>query len=96
MFSCEQKHKIAATIERLLLEMHHPEMPTERPEFTLHVDGADSWSFADIEPNHHYDDDNRPGINMHNEVVAAQMSVKPGANIHDEAARDAHHAVTGE
>ena len=51
MFSRKEKQQIAAGVEALLLSLRHPEMPTERPRFSLHVDGAESWSLADIEPN---------------------------------------------
>ena len=48
MFSVDEKRHIAAEIERLLLSLKHPEMPIEKPRFALHVDGAESWSWADI------------------------------------------------
>lgn len=51
MFSTEEKRKIAAALEKVLLEINHPEMPKERPYFKLHVDGKEDWSWADIEPN---------------------------------------------
>ena len=51
MFSIEEKHKIAAAVEKVLLELNHPEMPKERPVFYLRVEGKASWSWADIEPN---------------------------------------------
>lgn len=50
MFSLNEKRKIADGIEKILLELKHPEMPTEKPFFTLHVDGKESWSWADIKP----------------------------------------------
>ena len=73
MFSVEQKRQISATVEKVLLDFNHPEMPTERPNFSLHVDGKESWSFADISPNWTFDDKNLPGVNPWNEQVAAQM-----------------------
>jgi len=54
MFSMNEKKIIASVIEQTLLTLNHPEMPKEKPEFTLHVKGKDTWSWADIEPNHHY------------------------------------------
>lgn len=51
MFSPEEKQKIARAVEKVLLEINNPEMPKFEPEFKLHVDGAESWSWADIEPN---------------------------------------------
>lgn len=57
MFSMNEKKLIATAIEKLLLGFSHPEMPIEKPEFTLHVKGKEDWSFADIEPNHHFDTD---------------------------------------
>ena len=55
MFSMKEKQIIAAAVEKALLEINHPEMPNERPSFTLHVDGKESWSWADIEPNWKYE-----------------------------------------
>jgi hypothetical protein len=51
MFSMEQKNKIAAAIEKVLLDLNHPEMPKEKPLFLLHVDGSEPWSWDDIRPN---------------------------------------------
>ena len=52
MFSVEEKQKIADAVERVLLSFNHPEMPTNKPDFLLHVDGKEAWwSWADIEPN---------------------------------------------
>lgn len=63
----KEKQKIAETIEKMLLELKHPEMPKEKPKFKLHVDGKENWSFADIEPNWVYED-KEPGVNPFNEV----------------------------
>lgn len=56
MFSIEEKKKIAEAVEKVLLEIDHPEMPKERPQFKLHVDGKENWSWADIVPNWHFED----------------------------------------
>jgi len=78
MFSLQQKRYIAAKIERLLLEIGHPEMPTEKPRFKLHVDGKADWSYADIEPNWTFDDaTEKPGVNPHNEFMAILSSPPP-------------------
>ena len=76
MFSLEQKKQISAAVEKVLLDINHPEMQKEKPRFCLHVDGADSESWANIYPNHTFDDQNMPGTNPHNEAVAAQMDKK--------------------
>ena len=56
MFTTEQKQEIAAKIEKILLEINHPNMPTERPLFELHVSGKE-WEFwSDIVPNWLVDD----------------------------------------
>ena len=73
MFSVDQKKQLAASIEKLLLDIKHPEMPTEQPSFTLHVDGKESWSWADIKPNWMFGEANPPSVNPYNEVVANQM-----------------------
>ena len=72
MFSMEQKKQIAAAVEKTLLSFNHPEMPTEKPKFHLRVDGKESWSWAEIEPNWTFEN-REPGINHHNERVAEQM-----------------------
>ena len=73
MFSVAQKQQIAAAVEKTLLGFNHPEMPKERPSFKLHVNGKESWSWADIEPNWTYES-KKPGVNPFNEMVAEQMN----------------------
>lgn len=73
MFSVTEKRKIAEEIEKLLLSFDHPEMPKDRPSFTLHVDGAESWSWANIEPNWKYNENNPQQINPWNEVAREKM-----------------------
>ncbi len=69
MFSVQEKQHIANKIEELLLELRHPEMPTERPKFKLHIDGKESWSWADIEPNWTFDGTGKGmGFNVFNEI----------------------------
>jgi len=72
MFSKEQKMKISAEVEKIILSFNHPEMPIVSPSFKLHIDGKESWSWADIEPNWHYEDI-KPAVNPHNEKVAEKM-----------------------
>lgn len=76
MFSVREKQLIAETIEKLLLGLNHPEMPTEKPRFTLHVDGKASWSWADITPNwmHSEGESNNPW----NEQSHAEIESKKG------------------
>lgn len=76
MFSMAEKRQIADIIEKALLRLDHPEMPKEKPSFTLHVDGKESWSWADIEPNWKFDDKNKPGVNPWNEVARDRMRPK--------------------
>lgn len=73
MFSKEQKMKISAEVEKLILSFNHPEMPKKRPEFSLNIKGKESWSWADIEPNWYYEN-KEPGVNPHNEKVAQEMN----------------------
>jgi hypothetical protein len=51
MFSVRQKRLIADQVQRILRETNHPELPTGEIRFHLHVDGAESWSWADIRNN---------------------------------------------
>lgn len=70
MFSMGEKMKIAAIVEKALLELNHPEMPKEKPRFKLHVDGKADWSWADIEPNWVFNNGYKPvKINPWNEVA---------------------------
>jgi len=69
MFSVKEKQMIANEIEKLLLSLNHPEMPNEKPKFKLHVDGVTDWSWADIEPNWTYNENNKPGVNPFNEMA---------------------------
>lgn len=76
MFSMDQKKKIAAEIEKLLLSFDHPEMPTEKPNFHLHIDGKQAWSFAEIDPNWTFDSQQKMGMNEYHEQVAKEMGEK--------------------
>lgn len=60
MFTKLEKQKIAQAVEKALLEINHPEMPKSKPRFKLHVDGKESWSWTDIEPNWLYEEKGSP------------------------------------
>ena len=60
MFSMQEKKHIAEKIEELLLSLNHPEMPKEKPIFHLHIEGKESWSWADIKPNWTFSEENKP------------------------------------
>ena len=68
MFSVSEKKLIAAKIEEILLSLNHPEMPKTKPKFLLHVEGAESWSWADIKPNWTFGL-RQPDINPWNEMA---------------------------
>lgn len=65
MFSVQQKRRISDQIQRILKATNHPELPEGEIEFQLHVDGAESWSWADIRNN---GDVPEPSVNLHNEL----------------------------
>jgi len=67
MFSMNQKIEISKKVEELILSFNHPEMPKDKPMFKLHIDGKESWSWADIEPNHLFEN-KTPGVNPYNEI----------------------------
>jgi len=69
MFSFKEKQHIASEVEKLLLSMNHPEMPKEKPRFTLYVNGKELWSWADIKPNWTFDIDNPPESKPFNEIA---------------------------
>lgn len=51
MFSVRQKREIADKVQAVLKETNHPELPQGEISFLLHVNGAESWSWADIRNN---------------------------------------------
>ncbi len=51
MFSLRQKQEIAEKVQKILRDTAHPELPTGEISFVLHVDGAETWSWADIQNN---------------------------------------------
>lgn len=65
MFSVRQKREISEAVQKILRETNHPELPESEITFNLHVDGAESWSWADIRNNGAV---TNPGINPHNEA----------------------------
>ena len=73
MFSVKEKQHIAKEIERILLELKHPEMPNGKPKFNLHVEGKEPWSFADIDPNWTYEN-KEYGVNPWNENARKIMN----------------------
>ena len=69
MFSVEQKRTIAEGVQRLLRATGHPELPAGEIRFLLHVEGAESWSWADIRNNGAVPN---PEVNPWNEARARQ------------------------
>jgi hypothetical protein len=67
MFSVQQKREIAEAVQQILRATNHPELPEGEINFLLHVDGAESWSWADIRNNGAV---TNPDVNPHNERMA--------------------------
>lgn len=65
MFSVQQKREIAAAVQTILRGTEHPELPEGEISFSLHVSGAESWSWADIQNNGAV---TQPGVNVWNEA----------------------------
>lgn len=65
MFSVEQKRNIADKVQQILRDTEHPELPREEIQFSLHVDGAALWSWADIQNNGNV---SNPSVNPWNEA----------------------------
>lgn len=73
MFSVDQKRAISEAVQKILRDTNHPELPADEINFLLHVNGAESWSWADIRNNGAV---TAPGVNPWNESVAAAMASK--------------------
>lgn len=67
MFSVTQKREIADKVQKILRETGHPELPEGEISFSLHVYGAESWSWADIRNNRAI---KNPDVNPWNEQQA--------------------------
>lgn len=78
MFSVAEKRKISEAVEKVLLELKHPEMPEAKPKFALHVGGKESWSFADIQPNWVFDGGKEIKVNPWNEQSHKDIKEKSG------------------
>jgi hypothetical protein len=67
MFSVRQKRLVAEAVQQILKATNHPELPEGEISFNLRVEGAESWSFANIKNNGEYRDKS-PSINEWNEL----------------------------
>ena len=65
MFSVQQKREISGAVQKILRDTNHPELPAGEISFSLHIKGAEQWSWADIRNNK---DAPNPGINLFNEL----------------------------
>lgn len=74
MFSMAQKRQIADAVQQILRNTQHPELPAGEIFFTLHVDGAEPWSWADIKNNKAVV---RPGVNPWNERSSRVVDAPP-------------------
>jgi len=67
MFSVQQKREISEAVQKILRDTNHPELPKdEEINFTLHVNGAEEWSWANIRNNGEV---TKPSVNPHNEMA---------------------------
>jgi hypothetical protein len=66
MFSVKQKREISDAVQKILRDTGHPELPEGEIKFHLHVDGAESWSWADIQNNGAI---TAPQVNLFNEFM---------------------------
>lgn len=51
MFSQNQKRIISAGIQQILRDTGHPELPKGEIRFSIRVEGAEPWSWAEIKNN---------------------------------------------
>lgn len=71
MFSVAQKRDIAEKVQQLLRDTGHPELPEGEIQFRLVIQGAESWSWADIRNNGAVPN---PTVNPFNEAQATRCS----------------------
>jgi hypothetical protein len=71
MFSVKEKRHIADAIQSILRATAHPELPEGEIQFRIHIDGAESWSWADIQNNGAV---KVPAVNPWNELASSAVS----------------------
>src|ERR1019366_7941902 len=69
MFSVRQKNEISEAVQKILRATNHPELSSDEIGFNLHVEGAESWSWADIKNNGAVP---QPEVNPWNERLEGQ------------------------
>jgi hypothetical protein len=74
VFSVREKRSIADLVQRVLRDTGHPEIPAGEIQFTLRVEGRESWSWAEIRNNGAV---TNPGINPHNEAQDRSAPTRP-------------------
>jgi len=67
MFSVVQKREISDKIQKIIRDTDHPELPNGEVSFHIHINGAENWSWADIENNEAV---KSPSVNEFNEMQA--------------------------
>ncbi len=72
MFSVQQKRDISDAVQKVLRDTGHPELSDDEINFHLHVDGAESWSWADIKNNGSV---TNPEVNPFNEMMAGKTGL---------------------
>lgn len=77
MFSMRQKREIADKVQAVLRGTGHPELPKGEIAFRLHVEGAESWGWADIRNNGAV---KNPGTNLWNEKQDTQRNREEDAS----------------
>src|SRR5947209_8462980 len=79
MFSTQQKREIADAVQKILRATNHPELSAGEINFALHVDGAESWSWADIRNNGGV---TQPGVNPWNEAQDPRTAKSSNVVLH--------------
>lgn len=68
MFNVKEKQWLSGEFEKLVLSLNHPEMPKEKPRFSIRVEGKENWSWAELKPNWTFGVENPPSVNPFNEI----------------------------
>ena len=70
MFSVEEKRAISEGIQKVIRDTKHIELPDGEIKFKIHIQGAEVWSWADIQNNGAIVN---PSVNPHNEAQAGKQ-----------------------
>jgi hypothetical protein len=64
VFSAKERWFLAGIVEKALLELNNPCVPTEKPKFKLYVQAIDKHTWDEVQPNWIVEDRSKDGAGV--------------------------------